>query len=181
MNYPMRGRGGYGGQRRQNNNGYNNHGNYQPNNGQRQAPKPNTGKLRHNREKVSPRQPDMKGICNVEVNGQMLPFFVNLWFNTDQNTGEESARLTFVDPNSVPGQQQPQQGNYGQGQPYQGHGYNQAPQGQNGAYAPGGAMSRARPIPAQHTRQTGPYDNAPMPDEYPDGPHEYPTDEEIPF
>lgn len=161
------------------NRGYNNGGRNQ---GGQQGYHPNTGKLRLNREKQSPKQPDFKGVGNVEINGVQHTIFVSLWFNQDQNTGEETIRLTFTQPNA------PQQGNYqprqqgggyrremgGHQQPQQppfgvnGHPSNWYGQGQEPGYNPpqNGAMSRARPIPPQPQ-----YDDGPPPyTEYPEGP-----------
>lgn len=141
------------------------------NQGGQQGYQPNTGKLRLNREKQSPKQPDFKGVGNVEINGVQHTVFVSAWFNQDQNTGEETIRLTFTEPNS-PQQQQggfrPQQRPQGQrnsySQPQQA--YNPYPD--QGQYEPrqNGAMSRARPIPPQPQ-----YDDGPPPYEaYPEGP-----------
>lgn len=167
MNYRNNQRGGYS-----QNRGY-----QRPRNQGQQRYHPNTGKLRVNHEKQSPKQPDFKGVGNIEIEGVQHAVFVSLWFNQDQNTGEETIRLTFTQPNA------PQQQQGGYQQPRQNGGY-QRPlnggysgqqlnrggypdQGQGGYSHPqNGAMSRARPIPPQPQ-----YNDEPPPyDAYPEGP-----------
>lgn len=170
MNY-RNNRSGYAAQ--QNGRGYQQRG---PRNQGQQGYHPNTGKLRINREKQSPKQPDFKGVGNIEIDGQMHTVFVSLWFNQDLNTGEETIRLTFTQPNGPQ-----QQGGYQQQPRQNGH---QRPQnngcggqGNSGHYyrdfqEPGynqpqnGAMSRARPIPPQPQY----HDEPPPYLEYPEGP-----------
>lgn len=160
----------------------------QPRGGQgQQGYVPNTGKLRVNHEKQSPKQPDFKGVGNVEINGEQHTVFLSLWFNQDQNTGEDTIRLTFTPPNSPQVQGYPQNGsrqnapNPRGGNRQNGHS-NGGGNYQRGAYTQqmsddytqqqfeprqGGAMSRARPIPQPQ------YDDGPPPyDAYPDGPIE---------
>lgn len=158
---------GYG-QNRRNNYG----GGRQHNGGGQKSYTPNTGMLRPNREKQTPQQPDFKGVCNVEVNGQLHTLFMSLWVNRDQQTGETKFRVTFTPPNQPQQNGHRQQSQFDNGQ-YQG-GYQQPPrQDQNGAYGQGGAMQRARPIQPHNGYQEQPhngYQSAPPPAEYPEGP-----------
>lgn len=144
---------------------------------------PNTGAARLNRKRRDDRDPIFIGVCNVEVNGEKHVRFVSIWINQDQRTGEDKIRLAFTVPNG------PQQRQGGPRQNQNSYGQQNNQGGYRGQYQqeqprrepnPNGAMSRARPIPTPQYRSEGPYDNAPPPSDYPDGP-EQPFNDDISF